>query len=120
VSFEPRARPAERPDATLTAPQWLDAAERAEAAGDWREGLRCRHRALVARLVEEGVVDDVAGRTTGEYRREVGRALPGAAGEFAGATELFERAWYGAAATGPEERARFGALAEQVLERVGR
>jgi hypothetical protein len=100
--------------------EWLAEAERFEAAGDWKRALRCRYRALLADLVRHGVVRDVPGRTTGEYRREVQARLPAAGGEFAGASELFERAWYGDLPTGPEEAERFRVLADAVVRSVAR
>jgi hypothetical protein len=111
-----RARSAPvRPGRPPSAADWLRDAEAAETAGRWKEGLRCRHRALVAGLAEQGVIDEIPGRTAGEYRADVARALPGAATDFGGATDLFERAWYGDRPTGEEERRRFGTLAERVL-----
>ena len=59
------------------------------------------------------------GHTTGEYRTDVSTALPDAAAEFGGATELFERAWYGDRPTGAEENERFRELADRVVERAG-
>jgi hypothetical protein len=41
--------------------------------------------------------------------------VPAAAAAFAGATELFERAWYGRAATGAGEVSRFRDLAGRVV-----
>jgi hypothetical protein len=55
-------------------------------------------------LAARGLVEEVPGRTAGEYRREVGRAVPAAAADFAGATELFEVAWYGRSDTGAARR----------------
>ena len=46
--------------------------------------------------------------------------MPEAGAAFGGASELFERAWYGNRPTGPTESERFRALADQVLERVDR
>ena len=40
-----------------------------EAEGKWKEGLRCRYRALVEALIERDMLRDVPGRTTGEFRR---------------------------------------------------
>ena len=54
---------------------WLREAASYEAQGDWRNALLARYRALVAELGRRGVVDEIAGRTSGEYRREVA-ALP--------------------------------------------
>jgi hypothetical protein len=105
---------------TRTPAQWRDEAAALEAAGRWKEGLRCRHRALIAELVRRGAIPEQAGRTAGEYVRDVARTLPDAAPAMAAATELFEAAWYGDAETGAAEAARFADLDAQVLAvRVG-
>ena len=83
--------------------------------GRWAEGLRCRYRALVADLVRRGVIADQAGRTAGEYARDVAARQPEAAPSFAAATELFEAVWYGGAVTGPAEAERFRELDARVL-----
>ncbi len=95
--------------------QWRAEAEAHEAAGAWKEALRCRYRALIGDLVAEGVLDDVAGRTTGEFRRDVTDRAPDRSGAFSAATELFELAWYADRATGADENARFQALAATVV-----
>jgi hypothetical protein len=102
------------------AADWRAEAEAAEKAGQWRLALRCRYRALVADLADRGLVEEVAGRTAGEYRADVAEAAPGVAAPFAGATELFERAWYGDRPTGSDEAARFRGLADEVLAGVAR
>jgi hypothetical protein len=99
-----------------TAAEWRSEADAHEARGEWRAAMRSRYRALLADLAARGVVDEVPGRTTGDHRRQVDTKLPGAAGDFSGASELFERAWYGDVRTGPEEAARFRELADRVLE----
>lgn len=97
------------------ATDWLADASASEAAGDWRAGLRCRYRALVAALAARGLVREVPGRTAGEYRAAVARAAPAAASDFDGATSLFELAWYGHADVGVDEVRRFEDLAARVL-----
>jgi hypothetical protein len=97
-----------------SATDWQAEAVRREAEGDWRGGLRCRYRALVATLGARGLVDEVPGTTAGEYRAQVGRNVPVVAGDFAGATELFELAWYGNRPTGPDQARMFGELADRV------
>lgn len=96
--------------------EWLAEAERLESEGRWREGLRCRHRAIIGDLVRQGAVREQAGRTAREHLRDVRSSLPPAAPPLAAATDLFEAAWYGHAETGPEESARFQAIAAQVRE----
>lgn len=118
-----RPRRAEEPavvvdvEARRPADAWEAEAAAQEAAGNWREGLRCRYRALIARLARRGVVEEIPGRTAGEYRRTVAKTLPGGAPAFGQATDLFERAWYGGRATGPAEADAFRGLADQVVER---
>jgi hypothetical protein len=102
-----------------SAAEWRAEAEAQERAGAWRAAVRSRYRALVADLASRGLVEEVPGRTAGEYRREVGRALPEAATDFAGATELFEVAWYGRARTGAGEAAHLRDLSDRVLRQVG-
>lgn len=94
---------------------WAAEAERHEAAGRWRDGLRCRYRVLVGELIGRRLVPDIAGRTAGEYAREVAASSPEAAPAFASSTELFEAVWYGGASAGPAERDRFVGLSDQVL-----
>jgi hypothetical protein len=102
------------------AAEWRAEAEIHEAAGEWRLAVRCRYRALIADLARLGVVDEVPGRTSGEYLGEVGRNLPSAAEAFGGATRVFERAWYGRRPTGSGDAASFRQLAGSVLERLPR
>jgi hypothetical protein len=93
---------------------WQAEADRLEAAGRWREGLRARYRALVVRLGARGAIDPAAARTTGDHRAEVSDRAPGAAAGFDAAAELFDRAWYGGRPTGAEESRRFAELADAV------
>lgn len=98
-----------------TSADWRVEAEAHERAGRWQPALRCRYRALVADLAAGGLVDEVPGRTSGEYRAAVTVAAPDVATEFAAVTELFERAWYGRAPTGADDAAHLSSLAERVL-----
>jgi Domain of unknown function (DUF4129) len=100
---------------TRSAREWREEADALEREGRWAEGLRCRYRALVADLVRRGVIADQAGRTAGEYARDVAARQPDAAAAFAAATELFEAVWYGGASTGPAEAERFRELDGRVL-----
>jgi hypothetical protein len=98
---------------------WDDLARRLESEGRWKDGMRARFGSLVERLVDRGVVADVPGRTSGEYRADVRQALPEAGPPFAAAADLFDRAWYGDLPTGPAEAERFAADAEAVLAAAG-
>lgn len=120
VTADASRRPSTAAAGRRTAAEWRAQAEAHDATGRWRAGLRCRYRALVAELAERGLVDDVPGRTAGEYRQEVGDRAPAVSEPFAGATELFERAWYGNRPTGADEAARFDELAGRVLTGAGR
>jgi hypothetical protein len=97
------------------AADWRAEAERHEQAGEWRKALRCRYRALVAELAARGLLEEVPGRTAGEYRTELGDSLPSAAPSFRGATDLFEGAWYGRRPTSETDAVRFRELADRVL-----
>ena len=94
---------------------WRTEAEQAEAEGQWKLALRARYRWLLGELIERQVLVNVPGRTPGEYRNDFARIIPDQATPFTSATDLFERAWYGNEATGPQENQRFRAYAEQVL-----
>jgi hypothetical protein len=102
-----------------SAREWRAEAEVHERAGEWKLALRARYRSLVADLASHGLVDEIPGRTAGEYRAEVSETVPGVASEFAGATELFERAWYGNRPTGADDAAHFRDLEERVLTGAG-
>ena len=102
-----------------TALDWAREADACEREGKWKEGLRCRYRALVAALIERDMLRDVPGRTTGEFRRELGEHAPSeAVAAFDEATDLFEAAWYGDRPTGADESASFRRLADDVLSEV--
>ena len=94
-----------------TPAEWRAEAEALEADGQWKLALRCRYRALVGDLIAAGLLEDVPGRTTGEYRRDVAVRAPDRSSAFDEATELFELAWYADRATGPDENRRFQELA---------
>ena len=101
-----------------SAADWRADADRLERAGDWRGALRCRYRALVADLGARGLVDEVPGRTAGEYRADITVNAPLVADDFSGATALFERAWYGGIPTGAGDADAFRSLEQRVLAGV--
>ncbi|HEV8648811.1 MAG TPA: DUF4129 domain-containing protein [Actinomycetes bacterium] len=118
MTSDPEAAAAQRTPTGRSAADWRAEAEAHERSGEWRQAVRSRYRALVADLAGRGLVEEVPGRTAGEYRGEVRRNVPAAADDFASATELFELAWYGGQRTGPPEASRLRALAERVLRQA--
>lgn len=115
---DPARREAAMADPRRPAEDWVAEAERYEAAGQWRDALRCRYRALVAHLAARGLVDEIPGRTAGEYRLEVAENLPSAAQPFATATVMFEEAWYGGGDVDEIRHAQFRAAASEVTATV--
>ena len=115
---DPARREAAMADPRRPAEDWVAEAERYEAAGEWRQALRCRYRALVAQLAARGLVEEIPGRTAGEYRLEVAENLPSAAQPFAAATLMFEEAWYGGADVDEVRHAQFRAAATEVTATV--
>ena len=101
-----------------SADDWRSEAAKHEAAGRWRDALRCRYRALVAELAGNGLLDDVPGKTTGEERADIARAVPEASPPFSEATALFDDVWYGDAPTGPSENERLRSLSDAVLDKA--
>jgi len=91
-----------------------EAAE-AEAAGRWKEAALARYRHLVSALVVAGVLAEIPGRTTGEYRVEYAAIRPKSAPEFARATAMFEQAYYGDAPVGAEQCAEMSSIAAALL-----
>lgn len=102
-----------------TPDEWSAEAARHEAAGRWRDAMRCRYRALVADLAGRGVLDEVPGRTAREYAAIVTDQLPPpAAPAFREASDLFEVAWYGNQPSSADELHHFRDLEAQVLQRA--
>lgn len=102
------------------AADWAAEAARHAAAGEWREALRCRYRALVADLAVRGVVEEIPGRTAREYTAQVRDHLPPAGVAFGEASDLFEAAWYGNQPSTQAEHERITDLADGVLAQAGR
>lgn len=102
-------------DDQRSADAWAVEAERLAAAGRFEEALRARYRALLAGLFETGVLDDVAGRTAGEYQRELACAIPEVAPRFDELTGRFEIVWYGADEASEADVDRFTDAAEHLL-----
>lgn len=97
---------------------WRLEAMACEERGDWRGALRAHWRATVADLAERRLVEEVPGRTTGEYRRHVADSLPGSAEDFSAATRMFEDAWYAGVDVGQDDCTRVKDLLSRVLRQA--
>ena len=118
---EPVAREwwSQNEDQELSAEQWRKEADRLAAEGNYREALRCRYRALVAELADRRLIDQVPGRTSGDYDRAVRALVPEVAEQFSSVTRLFERCWYGHEASDANAQVVFDEAARAVLAEVG-
>lgn len=98
---------------------WAADAEACEAAGQWRDAVRCRYRELLAALAAAGLLSEVPGRTSGEYLSAFSDDVPDAAEAFAEATRRFEAAWYSHAATSAADVDAFRDAAARTLDAAG-
>jgi hypothetical protein len=87
--------------------------DRAQSAEQWR------YRALVAELADLRLIDEVPGRTSGDYERAVRALVPEAAEQFSAVTRLFERCWYGQEASDAKAQVVFNEAARAVIAEVG-
>ena len=99
-----------------SADEWRAEADELAGRGEWRTALRARYRALLAELAARGIVDEVPGRTTGEYLAEVRTGAPAATAPFTVATDLFVLAWYGNEPTGAAQDEQFRDLSRRVVD----
>lgn len=99
----------------VAAEEWLNQAAAAEAAGDWRTAVRCRHRALVTTLVRRQVVPSGPSQTAGEIQQVVAERRPQAAATMQQATWLFKDTWYGWITADATSSSDFAALSAEVL-----
>lgn len=94
---------------------WLEQARAAEAAGNWREAVRARYRAMIAGLIDRHEVVDFEGATSGEYRRSF-ESGPPRSDSLDQATEAFEEIWYGGSPAAADDSSRLEELAARTLE----
>ncbi|MDX6200626.1 MAG: hypothetical protein QOF82_965 [Frankiales bacterium] len=96
----PRARGGRSNQALHLDPETTAGDHRALAArlaeqGLWAEAVRERLRAISRSLEERALVDRRPGRTAYELAADGGRALPGEAADLTEAADRFARIWYG-------------------------
>ncbi|MBT5757659.1 MAG: DUF4129 domain-containing protein [Acidimicrobiaceae bacterium] len=109
------ARPIVEITESRSAGDWLADAIAAERNHDWRTAIRCRHRSLVAELLDLEIVTARPGLTAGEIAHEVAQARPAAAATMHEATWLFKDTWYGSHHADAAATAAFADLAHQVI-----
>jgi hypothetical protein len=114
IAEVPEARPSRSADA------WAAEADAHAAAGRWRDAVRCRYAAVVASLVEGGVLRDVPGRTVRELDDELAGAAPTLAEDVREAGVVFEEVWYGHGDASPAELAVVERAAREVARSSGR
>ena len=102
----------------LSPAAWRERADRLAAGGRFREALRCRYCALIAELARIGLLDEVPGRTSGDYERLVRSLLPEVAQQFASVTARFETCWYGQEPSSADEQGLFDQAARLILREV--
>ena len=98
---------------------WHAEADQHEGTGDHAQAVRCRYVAVVTTLVEQGIVEEVPGRTVGELDRELGLAAPTIATDVAAAGRIFAEVVYGRAEATPEQAARLRELSRSVTAATG-
>lgn len=103
-----------------SATDWRAVAAERSAAGDHRGALRALYRALIAELSERALVEEVPGRTTGEYRRDIREVVPAVGPVVDEVTVLFERGVYGPRLPREGDVVRFADLADDVVAGAGR
>ncbi len=104
--------------ARLDARQLRVEAQALSEQGQFDQALRARYRAVLVDLVTQGAIEDVAGRTPGEYRREVADGAPGVAIPFGELTTQFENVWYGPYSATADTLASFADHEQLVLAGV--
>ncbi len=98
-----------------SADEWRSLADIFAGEGNFDEALRARYRGLLAALFDGGVLEDVAGRTPGEYRAEMVAQHPAASASFGALTDRFEQVWYSPDVASSDDLVRFGQAEAQVL-----
>jgi hypothetical protein len=94
---------------------WRADAERHRAAGDYKNAIRCRYRALVGDLARRGLIDEIPGRTTGEERMQLRVYATHVHAPFSASADLFDGAWFGDVAVHEMDDDTFQALEREVL-----
>lgn len=88
-----------------SAAEWDARSREAERRGDLREAIRSAYRAVLMRYAEAGRIDEVPGRTVGEYRADVARAAPEGAPAFSAASDVVEAVLYAGREPSPDDLA---------------
>ncbi|MCW2649576.1 MAG: hypothetical protein JWR32_552 [Mycobacterium sp.] len=81
--------------AEFSAAEHRASAERFAGEGNWAAAIRHRLRAVARQLEENGVLNQVPGRTANELARDAGQSVPGLRSELARAAMSFNDVAYG-------------------------
>ena len=100
--------------ASLTAADYRAEAERLAAAGELKEAIRARFRAVVRELEHRAVLEPRVGRTAGEVAAEAGALVPAIAADLRTGAERFGAVWYGGTAATREIYAQLVAIDDRV------
>lgn len=103
-----------------SASQWRAEADRLADEGSFDHALRARYRGLLAELITSGLLEDIPGRTSGEYRTEFSAVAPPAAPSFDELTAQFEGVWYGHDPVDAVDLSRFVGFEDAVVAGVER
>jgi hypothetical protein len=84
------------------------------AEGRYADAVRERLRAIIASLIDRGILDDRLGRTATEIALDAGRKLPTAAADLLDAATLFGAIWYGRRTATADHDAQMRAIDKRV------
>jgi hypothetical protein len=99
-----------------TAEEHRRAAEAGLSAGDLDRAVVEAFRAVAARAVQRGVLEERPGRTAHELATELGTVFPASATELAVCSGLFDQVFYGSRSTAGSTPALSRSQAQRVLD----
>lgn len=118
----PAARAAGQPvlhGVVRTAAEHRALADEAAGQGRWEVAVAERFRAVVRRLEERGLIDELPGSTAHEVADDAGAALPTLSLDLHEGARLFDDVWYGSRTATAEHDAALRALDARVASTRG-
>jgi len=104
----------DEPERTLD--EWLAMADQLEAAGKYREAIRCLYLACLIRFDEAGVARFIKSETNWEHLRRIQASEKNRGIDFLPLTLLFDLAWYGYRAKSANDVTDFRAGYQAVVQ----